>query len=116
MGGGEWNTHDEDRVEVLAAALVDAVCDGDGEDGTVQKPSFTPLYDMVYAAVRRATNRRAYAQNLWESVADGLAHAAPDKGPKQSRLARMLADILAPVRHALDLCPEAFATLLVTRR
>nr|UDO47903.1 hypothetical protein [Pandoravirus massiliensis] len=122
MGGGEWNTHDIDRADVLAAALVDAVCggigtgssSGGGGDGA-QKPSFTPLYDMVYAAVRRAANRRAYAQTLWESVADRLAHTAPDKGPEQSRIVRMLTDILAPVRHALDLCPEAFATLLVTR-
>ncbi|AGO84943.1 hypothetical protein psal_cds_873 [Pandoravirus salinus] len=113
MGGGDFHCDFDDRPEALAAALVAAV-------QVDTKPMFAPLYDSVYAAVRRAADRRAYADALRAAVAHALSDCAQenrngcavDAEAAQSRCVRMLAEILSPARCALGLGPEAFATLL----
>ncbi|AJF97309.1 hypothetical protein TW95_gp0575 [Pandoravirus inopinatum] len=113
MGGGDFHPDFDDRPEALAAMLVAAV-------KVDTKPLFAPLYDSVYAAVRRSADRRAYADALRAAVAHALANSAEGNGcggddddaASQSRSVRMLADILSPARCALGLGPEAFATLL----
>nr|UMO78519.1 hypothetical protein [Pandoravirus belohorizontensis] len=119
MGGGDFHPEFDDRPETLAAMLVAAV-------KVDTKPLFAPLYDGVYAAVRRAADRRAYADALRVAVARALADG--DSGDDRSkdvrgvagdaahsRCVRMLAEILSPARCALGLGPEAFATLLAGR-
>lgn len=118
MGGGDFHPECDDRPDALAAMLVAAV-------RADTKPLFAPLYDSVYAAVRRAADRRAYADALWTAAARALSEARAtdaaargdrdDDGAAQSRLVRMLAEILSPARCALGLGPEAFATLLAMR-
>lgn len=113
MGGGDFHPEFDDRPETLAAMLVAAV-------KVDTKPLFAPLYDSVYAAVRRAADRRAYADALRVAVANALADGDGDDArgnddAAQSRCVRMLAEILSPARCALDLGPEAFATLLAVR-
>lgn len=120
MGGGDFHPEFDDRPEALAAVLVAAV-------KVDTKPMFAPLYDGVYAAVRRAADRRAYADALRVAVARALAdgdgggddgsgnNACRTDDAAQSRSVRMLAEILSPARCALDLGPEAFATLLAGR-
>ena len=104
---GEKGTARGVDAGVLAAALVDTVR-GDAH------PSFMPLYDRVYVAVRNARDRHTYADALSAGVARAIADAcALDDVTMLCHMARMLADVLAPARHALGLGPEAFAALLV---
>jgi hypothetical protein len=89
--------------DALAASLVDALRDG-------ARPSFFDLYDSVYVAVRCAGDQRAYADAVRAAAARALADADPADG---CRVARMMAGVLAPVRHALGLGDEAFVAALV---
>jgi hypothetical protein len=112
MGGDCKDVDCDDRPEILAAMLIAAVC-------VDVKPMFAPLYDSVYAAVRRAGDRRAYADALRAAVARALAEDARDDERaliEQSRAVRMLAEVLSPARCALGLGPEAFATLLASHQ
>lgn len=103
----------------LASALVATV-------RAETRPHFAPLYDAVYASVRKAgRHRQQYASQLHQSViavlrseiescgddvgGGGVAAQDDEDAMARCRTARMLAEVLAPARHALGMGTEAFA-------